>query len=83
MDDRDGNTGEQPERDEALLAVAESVVFVGEGQPVEDDRHIREVEPVPAEVQPSLAFRPGELAWHIVYTFRKTGQRIVGFAMRG
>lgn len=83
VDDRNRNAGKKPERDESLLAIAEPVVFVGESQACEDRGRVREVKPVLAQVQPPLALRPCELAWHIVYTFRMVGKRIVRLAMRG
>ena len=70
MDDRDGNSGEQAERDEALLSIGKAVVFVGEAQPGEDGRRVDEVQPVLLQVERTLALRPGERDGHSVYTKR-------------
>ena len=44
MCDRDWNTCQQTQCDEALFAVRKAVIFVGEGQSLEDTRRINEVD---------------------------------------
>jgi hypothetical protein len=61
VDDRHDNAIGEPERDEALLAVAKPVVFVRERHAGEDPRRVGEIDAVTAQVLLALAFGPREL----------------------
>jgi hypothetical protein len=66
--DRDGHALQKPKRDEALLSVAETIIFEGGRQPGKDLGSIGEIDLVSGEIQRPLAFVPGEPHLRSVYT---------------
>jgi hypothetical protein len=58
MDNGDGNSAKQPKGYEALLIVAEPVVFVGNGETTKHDLRVCEIEAVSLKVGLALGFAP-------------------------
>ncbi len=55
MDDWDGNTSEQPERDQALLFLGKPIILEREGESLKDCSRIHEIEAVLLQVEGALA----------------------------
>ena len=77
MDDRDGNTGKQPQGDKPLFAIGEPIILQGEDEATKDSGCINEIEPVLLEVQRAFALGPGELHQPSVYTIRQARNKAV------
>ena len=56
VDDGYRNTGEQPEGDEALLAVGEPIVFEGESKAFEHARSVSKIKPVSFQIRGAFGF---------------------------
>jgi hypothetical protein len=68
MDNRNGYAFEKPQGHEALFAIAESIVFIGNGRPIENLWCVTEIELVSLEISSSFAFIPFEEHTRSVYT---------------
>ena len=55
------NTSEEPESDEASLAVGEPIVFESEDKALKYARSVNEVEPVSSQIRGAFSLRPSEL----------------------